>query len=174
MGDLGMFTLDEYRRRGLAYLTTAAAIEHGLSHGMTQICWTCMEDNPGSIRTAERLGLERVEDYSMYLLVFDPVEAQSMLAYMDLEAGRTAEALSTFESIIASGKEFPPYVFFDAARACVLLDKEEAALTHLMAMAEHGARNTAMFEETPEFQPLHVLPGWQTLIRKVQENGKAK
>ena len=174
MGDLGMFTLDDYRRRGLAYLTTAAAIDHGLSHGMQQICGTCMEDNPGSIRTAERLGLERVEDYTMYLLVFDPVEAQSMLAYSHLEAGRTAEALSMLEGIIASGKEFPPYVLFDAARARALLGDKDAALAHLMAMAERGSRNTAPFEECPEFEALRELPGWQEFIRKVRENGKDK
>jgi GNAT superfamily N-acetyltransferase len=172
MGDLGMFTLDEYRRRGLAYLTTAAAIEHGLSHGLTQVCWTCMEDNPGSIRTAERLGLERIEDYSMYLLVFDPLEAQSMLAYTDLEAGRAAEALATFEGILASGKEFPSYVFFDAARACALLGRHEAALAHLTTMTERGSRNTAPFEECPEFQPLHGLPGWEAFLGRVRGNRK--
>jgi RimJ/RimL family protein N-acetyltransferase len=174
MGDLGMFTLDGYRKRGLAYITTAAAIEHGLANGLRQVCWTCMEDNPGSIRTAEHLGLERVEDYTMYVLAFDPLEAQSMLAYAALEAGRTDEALTMLEGIIASGQEFPNYVLFDAARARAILGEKEAALAHLQVMADRGSKNTALYEETPEFESLHVLPGWQTLIRKVQENGKAK
>jgi len=110
----------------------------------------------------------------MYLLVFDPVEAQSMLAYSHLEAGHTAEALSTLEGIISSGKEFPPYVLFDAARACVLLGDKEAALAHLMSMAERGSRNAALFEGCPDFELLRGLPGWQNFIRKVHENENAK
>jgi RimJ/RimL family protein N-acetyltransferase len=174
MGDLGMFTLDEYRKRGLAYITTSAAIEHGLAHGLRQICWTCMEDNPGSIRTAERLGLERVEDYTLYVLAFDPLEVQSMLAYAALEAGRAGEALAMLEGIIASGKEFPSYVLFDAARARALLGEKAAALTTLQALADRGSKNTALHEETPEFESLLGLPGWQDFIRKVQENSNAK
>ena len=172
MGDLGMFTRKEYRRRGLAYVTTAAAIEHGLSHGLRQICWTCMEDNPGSIRTAERLGLERVEDYTMFMLIFDPVEARSMLAYSYLEAGRPRDALAMFEEIIASGQAYPPYVLFDAARACAMLGEKNAAMSHLHAFAVPGSQNPAIFEECPEFQILHDLPEWQTFLQTLRTNRK--
>jgi RimJ/RimL family protein N-acetyltransferase len=170
MGDLGMFTLDGYRKRGLAYVTTAAAIEFGLSHGLTQICWTCMDDNPGSIRTAERLGLEHIEDYTMYVLAFDPLEAQSMLAYSHLEAGHTDEALALLEGIIASGQDFPSYVLFDAARARAIMDEKEEALAHLRTLAERGSRNTALFEECPEFEPLHGLPEWHDILQRVRAN----
>jgi len=166
MGDLGMFTRNEYRKRGLAYLTTAASIEYGLSHGLRQICWTCMEDNPGSVRTAERLGLERVEDYTMFMLIFDPIEAKSILAYFHLEAGRTRDALALLEGIITSGQAYPTYVLFDAARACAMLGEKDAAMSHLQAFAERGSQNPAIFEECSEFQVLHDLPAWQTLLQK--------
>jgi RimJ/RimL family protein N-acetyltransferase len=67
-GDIGFFTVEDYRRRGLATIVSAAAIEHGLSHGLSRIVWTCDEENLGSIRTAERLGLERERDYTMHVL----------------------------------------------------------------------------------------------------------
>jgi RimJ/RimL family protein N-acetyltransferase len=172
MGDLGMFTRNEYRKRGLAYITTAASIEYGLSHGLRQICWTCMEDNPGSIRTAERLGLERVEDYTMFMLIFDPIEAKSMLAYFHLEGGRTRDALALLEGIITSGQVYPPYVLFDAARACAMLGEKDAAMSHLQAFADHGSQNPAIFEECPEFQVLQDLPVWQTFLQKVRANLK--
>ena len=38
-----------------------------------------------------------------------------MLAYAHLEAGQTQDAPCPLEGIIASGQEFPSYVFFDAA-----------------------------------------------------------
>lgn len=70
-GDIGFFTLEAYRRRGLASVAAAAALEHGLTHGLSWINWTCAEDNLGSIRTARRLGLQREQDYAMYYFLLD-------------------------------------------------------------------------------------------------------
>jgi GNAT superfamily N-acetyltransferase len=69
VGDAGLFTEETYRRCGLATSTTAAAIEHGLSNGLKAVSWTCAEENVGSIRTAEKLGFERGDDYTMYYFV---------------------------------------------------------------------------------------------------------
>jgi RimJ/RimL family protein N-acetyltransferase len=70
-GDLGFFTQPDYRRRGLGTIAVAAALEHGFASGLQQVNWTCDADNPGSIRTAEKLGLERIADYTMALLLMD-------------------------------------------------------------------------------------------------------
>ncbi|MBN2386502.1 MAG: GNAT family N-acetyltransferase [Anaerolineales bacterium] len=172
MGDLGVFTQDGYRRRGLACATSAAAIEHGLACGLRQVSWTCMDDNPGSIRTAERLGLERVEDYNMYVLAFDLLEAQSMLAYAHLQAGRHRQALALLDGIIASGQDFPPYVLFDAARARAILGEHAVALSHLQALAGRGSRNLALFEDCQEFVPLRDLCAWPAFLEKIRENAR--
>jgi RimJ/RimL family protein N-acetyltransferase len=71
VGDAGLFTVEGYRQRGLATVTTAAAVDHGLSNGLSAVRWTCTEDNAGSIRTAEKLGFERGDDYTMYYFAFD-------------------------------------------------------------------------------------------------------
>ena len=70
-GDLGFLTQPDYRRRGLGTIAAAAALEHGFANGLQQVNWTCDADNPGSTRTAERLGLERVEDYHQAVLIMD-------------------------------------------------------------------------------------------------------
>jgi RimJ/RimL family protein N-acetyltransferase len=70
-GDLGFFTQPDYRRRSLGTIAAAAALEHGFSNGLQQINWTCDADNPGSTRAAERLGLERIEDYRQAVLIMD-------------------------------------------------------------------------------------------------------
>jgi RimJ/RimL family protein N-acetyltransferase len=44
----------------------AATIEYGLGHGLGQINWDCQAENLGSLRTAQRLGLEPVDIYRMY------------------------------------------------------------------------------------------------------------
>ena len=51
--DLGFETDPQYRQRGLGTVAAAAALEHGLAHGLSAIHWTCADDNTGSLRTAE-------------------------------------------------------------------------------------------------------------------------
>lgn len=69
-GDLGFFTQPDYRQRGLGTLAVAAVLEHGSSMGLKQVNWTCDADNQGSFHTAEKLGLERIEDYNMVVVIF--------------------------------------------------------------------------------------------------------
>lgn len=71
LGDAGLFTVEGFRRRGLASVTTGAAVEYGFVHGLTKINWTCSDDNIASIRTAEKLGFERQPNYLMYYIFFD-------------------------------------------------------------------------------------------------------
>ena len=70
-GDLGFFTQPDYRRAGLGTIAAAAALEHGFTIGLQQVNWTCDANNPGSVRTAEKLGLERVEDYQQAVLLMN-------------------------------------------------------------------------------------------------------
>jgi RimJ/RimL family protein N-acetyltransferase len=70
-GDLGFFTQPEYRRRSLGTIAVSAALEYGFANGLQQVNWTCDADNPGSVRTAEKLGLERIEDYHQAVLIMD-------------------------------------------------------------------------------------------------------
>ena len=42
-----------------------------MGEGLRQVNWTCDAGNPGSIRTAEKLGLGRIDDYQMGILLFD-------------------------------------------------------------------------------------------------------
>ena len=70
-GDLGFFTQPDYRRGNLGTITASAALEHAFASGLRQVNWTCDADNPGSVRTAEKLGLERIEDYHQAVLIMD-------------------------------------------------------------------------------------------------------
>jgi RimJ/RimL family protein N-acetyltransferase len=70
-GDLGFFTKPDYRRAGLGTIAASAALEHGFAIGLQRVNWTCDANNPGSVRTAEKLGLERVEDYQQAVLIMN-------------------------------------------------------------------------------------------------------
>ncbi|MBN2147368.1 MAG: GNAT family N-acetyltransferase [Anaerolineales bacterium] len=78
-GDLGFLTQPEYRRRSLGTIAVSAALEHAFAIGLQQVNWTCDADNPGSVRTAEKLGLERIGDYRQAVLVMD--EQRHMALY---------------------------------------------------------------------------------------------
>ena len=91
-GDLGFETLPAYQQRGLGSAVAAAAIEHGLATGLKTIHWTCMQDNPASIASAEKLGLRRERDYVMYVFAMDVNDHRAHQAYASLASGRLEEA----------------------------------------------------------------------------------
>ena len=70
-GDLGFFTQPDYRRGRFGTIVASAALEHGFAIGLQQVHWTCDANNPGSVHTAEKLGLERVENYHQAVLIMD-------------------------------------------------------------------------------------------------------
>ena len=70
-GDLGFFTQPDYRRGTLGTIAASAALEHAFASGLRRVNWTCDADNPGSVRTAEKLGLEHLEDYHQAVLIMD-------------------------------------------------------------------------------------------------------
>jgi GNAT superfamily N-acetyltransferase len=71
--EIGIRTVEQYRRRGLAAITAAATVEYALSHGFSRVGWQCSEDNPGSIGTAEKVGFERERDYSLCYVALDGI-----------------------------------------------------------------------------------------------------
>ena len=70
-GDLGFFTQPAYRRSRLGTIAASAALEHGFAIGLQRVNWTCDANNPGSVRTAEKLNLERKEDYHQAVLLMN-------------------------------------------------------------------------------------------------------
>lgn len=70
-GDLGFFTQTDYRRRNLGTVVACAALEHAFASGLRQVNWTCDANNPGSVGTAGKLGLERIEDYHQAVLMMN-------------------------------------------------------------------------------------------------------
>ncbi len=53
------------------FIAACAALERAFASGMQQVNWTCDADNPGSIRAAEKLGLERIDEYNQAVLIMD-------------------------------------------------------------------------------------------------------
>jgi RimJ/RimL family protein N-acetyltransferase len=69
--EIGIHTLPEFRRRGLATVTAAAAVDYALSHGWDRVGWHCDANNPGSIRTAITAGFRHERDYVFHVCMAD-------------------------------------------------------------------------------------------------------
>lgn len=69
--EIGIRTAPAHRTRGLASVTSAAAVELALARGFSMVGWHCSADNLGSIRTAERVGFERERDYTGYYVFLE-------------------------------------------------------------------------------------------------------
>ncbi len=61
--EVGVQTNESYRRRGLAKRVVAAAVEHCLASGITQIGWHCGSANLASAATAAAVGFEEVRQH---------------------------------------------------------------------------------------------------------------
>lgn len=171
VGDAGLFTEARYRRRGLATLTTAAAVEHGLAQGLSAVNWTCAEDNAGSIRIAEKLGFERQPDYVMYYLVFDEAEHLAHLAYQLLASGQYGEAIERIEQTLALTGDPPYWLYHDAARAWAALDKPAPALEALNQAVNRGWSDAESTRACQEFEPLQHLPEWEAVLQRMDQGG---
>ena len=69
--EVGIETVEGYRRRGFATLTASALIEYAIANGITTIGWHCWADNEASIATARKVGFEKTLDYPVYFARFD-------------------------------------------------------------------------------------------------------
>jgi GNAT superfamily N-acetyltransferase len=166
VGDLGFFTQPRYRKRGLGTAVTAAALEHGLEQGLSAVTWTCAMDNAGSVRTAEKLGLQRRADYTLYTFAFDEIEHMSMLAYHCLVEGQHLQAAEMLEEALSGPEPAPIWARYDAARARAALGDRVKALEHLHAAVDGGWTEV---EDTQEFEILHDEPGWVDLLERIRE-----
>jgi RimJ/RimL family protein N-acetyltransferase len=64
--EIGIRTVEPYRRRGLATITAAATVEYALAHGFSMVGWQCSENNLGSLGTANKVGFERERNYTLF------------------------------------------------------------------------------------------------------------
>jgi RimJ/RimL family protein N-acetyltransferase len=167
-GDLGFFTQPNYRRRGLGTIAAAAALEHGFTNGLSQIHWTCDSENQGSIHTAEKLGLERLEGYQMALLVFDETEHLGNLAYFALQAKDFALSASAFEKAIELNPESPHFIYYEAAQAMAMTGNESKALVFLSQAVKRGWKDVEHAQQCEAFTGLKKAPEWSALIKRMK------
>jgi GNAT superfamily N-acetyltransferase len=170
-GDLGFETLPAFQKRGLGSAVAAAALEHGLQMGI-EVHWTSAEDNIGSQRTAQKLGLLNERDYTMYFFSLDLSDHQAQLAYSFLARGEHRRAIDCYEQLFAQKADVPTWAYYDTVQAWAALGDIENAIKYLRIAAKNGWSAVDATEQTPEFQILHDSPEWTDVIERIRQNQK--
>jgi tetratricopeptide (TPR) repeat protein len=152
-------------------MVAAAALEHGLEKGI-EIHWTCANDNIGSVRTAEKLGLVNNRSYSMYLFALDLPDHLGQLGYALLIGGEYQRAIDCYKQLFAQKTETPLWAYLDMAQAWAAFENGTNALKYLQMAAERGLSAVEAVKQIPEFQFLYDWPAWQEVIENIQQNHK--
>ncbi len=64
--ELGIETIEAYRRQGIATRLADAVVRHAYAQGATEIGWHCWAANTPSVATALKVGFEKVLDYPVW------------------------------------------------------------------------------------------------------------
>jgi len=166
VGEIGLFTQVAHRRRGLATAASAATIAYGLAHGLSTVVWDCYAYNAGSVRTAEKLGLEHERDRTMYCFHFDEPSHWAMAAWHDADRGRYQAALATCQRLFARQADAPELAYLAAARAWAAMGAPDEAMADLERAVDRGWTYTPDLESA-EFDRLRGTPGWQALLERL-------
>lgn len=168
-GDISLFTDPDYRRLNLAYLTSAAVMDYGLSHGLEVIHWNCESFNIGSIRTAEKLGLQFSHTHAMHILILNPVRHELNRAWAHFDAGRYEQAVAICQQ--SSGRADAPVHpenHYIVARCHLASGEAGEALQSLRLAAQSGWDSAD--EMRADFSALAGHPSWQELLELVNGN----
>ena len=178
--EIGVFTEEAYRRRRLGALTTAAAVEHAFSTGLTHVGWHCAAENEASIRTAEYAGFERQFEYEMHLVLLN--EARHRIQ-MKASASRLAEggealvnrgdyrqAVGLYETVLTLDPDLGAEHYHLAARALAGVGRREDAMRHLATAAGTGWAYTHHTRTCKEFESLHEMPEWESVLEQIEAN----
>lgn len=172
-GDIGLYTDVEFRRRGLAYITSAAVIEYALSHGVDIVHWDCESFNVGSIRTAEKLGLQLRHEHTMYRLILNPVLHEVNRAWSHFDAGSFQPAMEICQQHIDAGdKSVHPHFYYVLARCYYVTNRPDEAIETIELAAKSGW--DSVDELKADFPALANHSFWDDILCQIEQNVRSK
>ena len=166
--EIGIHTLPEYRRRGLATCTVAATVDHCLEHGLTTIGWHCNDDNYGSRGVAENVGFVKDRDYREHYCYMDAVVHLAETAYLAFLAEDYARSTTSYAQAFALRSDVPCEWYHQAALAHAALDDKTGALAYLHTAIDRGWSASGYTQDCAEFKKWHGTPDWDAVIERMQ------
>lgn len=173
LAEIGIRTCPDYRKRGLASLTAAAAVDYWLSKG-SMVGWHCAEKNFGSRGVAEKVGFELERKYIQYYACFNKIHHVAEMGFSHFSEKRYKEALKNLRKVLsASKKDLPtwmpeklPSYYHLAAEAWAALGHHQNAMKFLKMAFDKGWRNIDFTEKRELFASLHDKREWKELLNQ--------
>ena len=170
--EIGIHTHPDYRRRGLASLTAAAAVDYAFGHSYSEVGWHCAEENEGSIGTAEKVGFTLERKYTARIYLSDAGSHCSVQAYRALLDGNFQASIAAYDKAFMLRDDYPYWTYFYAARAYAGLGNTSAALQALFRAANLGETRMELLDTTTEFISLRNHEAWAGIAHRIRENNQ--
>ena len=168
--EIGIATVPEFRRRGVARITASALMEHAYANGIQEIGWECWASNTASIQTALRLGLVLQHNYPVLTFWLDECANLVVNGNIRFYAGKYQEAGVWFERALASANP-PLWGFAYAAFNYTHLGEYQTALTCLETAMDKGYQDWDWVTSSEHLEPLHDSPAWQLFLARIVQRG---
>ena len=174
--EIGIHTRPEYRRRGLAAITAAAAVEHALAQGFREVGWHCNTENIASAHTALKVGFVRERDYSQYVSFRSEAIHWAEAARMQAVQGNYAEAADGYVRADSAGEqpEWGRYIPFYAACMFARLGDEAAAFHWLRRALTRGFDDLDSLQCSEALAPLKTSANWAALIESIRREANSQ
>jgi hypothetical protein len=129
-----------------------------------------MDNNPGSVRTAEKLGFNFRKDYQIYFLEFDELWDSIQYAGHLVNLEDYSAGLLECQKALALTNDPPPALLIYAARAQAMTEQAEQALASLQQLIKTGWRDAAFLENDHRLTGLHETDQWKNMISRLNQN----
>lgn len=164
--EVGIETMQPYRRRGFATLTACALIEHARMQGIERIGWHCWSSNTASRATAERVGFSRVAEYPAFFAWFDTALNLAVNGNLRFARADYQGAAEWYQRALQAGGG-QAWIFWNAACANARLGVHQVAFQRLQEAFEHGFDDLERLQESEHLENLRSLPGWKSLLEQL-------
>jgi RimJ/RimL family protein N-acetyltransferase len=164
--EIGIFTTEEYRLKGLGALTAAASVDHCLSIGYSSVGWHCEDHNYGSIGVAQKVGFVKERDYVHYICMVDEAvhfAEKGMRHFYDHEHD---DAITEFERAFNLG-EVPVWSYLLVARSYATKKEIVLALKNLEEALNLGWKNWEAVIKCEEIQSIIDSDEIKAFVKRV-------
>jgi RimJ/RimL family protein N-acetyltransferase len=168
--EVGVYTMPDHRRKGLAVAAVAAVVEDFFNKGGQEAGWQCVASNEASWRIAEKVGFKRAKTYTAYYYIFDKVDHLAELGWQAFQRGELEVTRTCYEQVFAQREENPDYYYHLAAVAWGDVKDTEKTLDYLRRAAERGWRAYEWTGEHEVFRFLHGTHAWEEVLAMMKRN----
>ncbi|MFX1534010.1 MAG: GNAT family N-acetyltransferase [Promethearchaeota archaeon] len=168
---IGIETFQKYQRRGFATLTAAATVEHALSKNLIPH-WDSWATNIGSIKVAEKVGFEKVEDYTIYFGSLDEAINFLIAGEQNYRLKKFKEAAEAYEKAFKM-REIKHWTnYYNAACAWALTGDSDSAIRNLHKAIDRGCTILDKMKKDEDLIGLHNTQEWYEVLEKLERKLK--